>query len=258
MGYLKKSIQKFKDDFLAKGIYDTIKKIVIGIVVLCTPLIIPENFGVMKFLNTEYIIKVYLIITYTVLISIVSHFIFRKYFYNKYNKLKKDNFTDELTGLKNHKALEEYLINTVELLKTGNKIKTVSVILIDIDNFKKFNSTYGHIKSDEILKKLGQLIGSDKRATDETFRLFHRGDEFIVVAKDTNIGEAFTAAERKRNLIKNNVFSIDNENFSLTVSCGVTEFKKENDTIDSFINRASNALSLAKEIKGKNNTKSNS
>lgn len=170
--------------------------------------------------------------------------------------LQKDNFTDGLTGVKNHKALCEFLKKSIDELN-ALKIKSLSVIIIDVDDFKKFNTDFGHTKSDQILKSLGQLLNNDKRATDETFRQFLRGDEFVVITKDTNLGDAVKAAERKRKLIENNTFCIKDENFRLTVSCGVTEFKKEEDDIDIFLNRASQALAISKQIKGKNNTKSN-
>lgn len=257
MSYFKKSINKFKDDFFAKSIYDIIKWIGIAFLLYISTKLIPDNFSFINFLNTEYLIRLYCSIIYTIIIFILSFLLFENLHNKRYRALQLDNFTDELTGLKNHKALNEYLTKTVEELKNSTKWNSLSVIVIDVDNFKAFNTTFGHTKSDQILNRLGQLLNSDKRATDETFRQFLRGDEFVVIAKDTNMGDAIKAAERKRKMIENNVFNIDEVFYKLTVSCGVTEFKKEKDTIDSFLNRASIALMSAKKIKGKNNTKSN-
>lgn len=257
MNYIKTSIDKFKADALPKVIYDILKWIFGGggIIYLST-LFLPRDFSIVEFLSTEFLIKLYCSILYTLTIFVLSFLIYKSIYSRKYKALQNDNFTDGLTGLKNHKALNEYLKKAVDDLINNSKIKSLSVIIIDVDDFKKFNTDFGHTKSDQILNSLGQLLGTDKRATDETFRQFLRGDEFVVITKDTNLGDAVKASERKRKLVENNTFSIKDENFKLTVSCGVTEFKTDGDNIDTFLNRASLALSTAKGIKNKNNTKS--
>ena len=169
---------------------------------------------------------------------------------SKLDNLIRDNNIDELTGLKNHKALKILLESLLKNFKDN-----ISFILIDIDDFKSFNTEYGYGEADLILKKLGELLGSDKRATDETFRFFQRGDEFVVIAKETNLGQALQAAERKRKMISNNIFSVGDNKHHLTICCGVTTLKKE-DSIEILTNRVSKALEEAKSIKGKNNTKS--
>ncbi|WP_164905471.1 GGDEF domain-containing protein [Flavobacterium sufflavum] len=253
---MKNSVKKFKDDFFAKGIYDILKALGIFLVIYFTSTLLPKEFTILKFISTEYLIKLYCSFLYTILVFIIAFLIYNRIYRRKYKALQLDNFTDELTGLKNYKAINEYLIRTVQELNTGTKINSFSVIIIDVDNFKAFNSAFGHTKSDQILKSLGQLLNNDRRVTDETFRQFLRGDEFVVITKDTSLGEATKAAERKRKMIENNVFNIDEVFYKLTVSCGVTEFKKGDDTIDTFLNRASQALITAKNTLGKNNTKS--
>lgn len=256
INYTKKSIQKFKIDALPKVIYDVLKWLVILIFLYLASLFLPKKFSFLEFMSTEYLIKLYWSTIYTIAIFILAFLLFKKLNSKKYKALEKDNFTDELTGLKNHKALKEYLKIAVEELLTSSKIKSLSVIIIDIDNFKIFNTEFGHTTSDQILKSLGQLLNNDKRVTDETFRQFLRGDEFVVIAKDTNLGDAVKAADRKRKMIENNIFNVHDVFHELTVSCGVTEFKKDEDTFDTFLNRASQALMTAKNTKGKNNTKS--
>lgn len=254
MNYIKNSIQKFKGDALSKAIYDVSKGLLIALIIIIGSTFIPKDFSFYKFIATAYVIKLYWSAIYSILLIIATFLILRLIYLKKYKVLEKDNFTDEITGLKNHKALKAYLKITINDLNTS-RISTLSIIMIDIDDFKKFNSTYGHTKADKILKSLGQLLNNDKRATDETFRMF-KGDEYVVIAKNTCLSDALKAAERKRDMIENNTFLIKEENFKLTVSCGVTEFKKEEDDIDAFLNRASLALTTAKETKGKNNTKS--
>lgn len=253
--YILESIGKFKNDALPKAIYDVMKWILAVLFLYIASKFIPEDFSFYKFIATEYVVKLYWSAIYTMLLIITTFLLFRSIYLKKYKDLEKDNFTDEITGLKNHKALKSYLKKTINELLITSKISTLSIIILDIDDFKTFNSKYGHTKADKILKSLGQLLNSDKRTTDETFRMF-KGDEYVVIAKNTCLSDAFKAAERKRDMIENNTFLIKEENFKLTVSCGVTEFKKEEDDIDAFLNRASLALSTAKETKGKNNTKS--
>lgn len=254
--YIKNSIQKLKSDALPKIIYDLSKWVILLFLLYLSSFIFSKKFSIIQILSTEYLIKFYFLLFYTLLISLINFIFLKKLFNQKYNALKKDNFTDELTGLKNHKALYDYFKKAIEETKDDSKIKFMSVIIIDIDNFKDFNTHFGHTKSDQILKKLGQLLNNDKRITDETFRQFLRGDEFVVVVKDTNLADAFKAAERKRVMIENNIFNINDVFYKLTVSCGVTEFKKNDDTVDTFLNRASQALMSAKVTGNKNNTKS--
>src|SRR5690606_16588237 len=114
----------------------------------------------------------------------------------------------ELTGLKNHKALEEYIKERLQYYKKNDG--ALSIILIDIDDFKSFNSRYGYNTADLILGKVGELLRSDRRATDETFRKFSRGDEFLIITNDTSLSNAILAADRKRILIEKNSFIVQN------------------------------------------------
>lgn len=256
MSYIKKSIQKFKSDALSKAVYDAIRYLFILLGGLILVLVIPEKFSLKVFLKTEFTGYLYGVLIYSIILIIVAFLLIRVVYLKKYKALEKDNFTDEITGLKNHKALKAYLKKTIDELLITSKIETLSIIILDIDDFKDFNTKLGQTKADKILKSLGQLLNNDKRSTDQTFRLY-KGDEYIVIAKNTCLADAITAADRKRNMIAENSFIIDNTSINLSVSCGVTEFKKEGDDIDTFLNRASKALMTAKEIKGKNNTKSN-
>lgn len=255
MDYFRNSIQKFKSDALSKAIYDAIISLIILLVGIFIPLIIPEKFSFRAFLKTEFTVYLYSVLIYSIVLIIIAFLLIRVIYLKKYKALEKDNFTDEITGLKNHKALKTNLKKTIEELLNTSKIETLSIIFIDIDNFKEYNTKYGHTKADKILKSIGQLLQNDKRETDETFRLF-KGDEYVVIAKNTSLSEALKAADRKRKMIADNIFSIDETDLNVTVSCGVTEFKKEEDDIDTFLNRASKALLSAKENNGINNTKS--
>lgn len=248
MKNIKKAFEKFRSELLSKGFYDIFKALVIFLAGPLTTYLVSLVPSVKIFLIDDVKIPIYLIITLTAFVCSLFFLIIS--YKSKLNRLIIDNNIDETTGLKNHKALKISLESFINDFKDN-----VSVILIDIDDFKSFNTKYGYGEADLILAKIGKLLGSDKRATDDTFRFFQRGDEFLVIAKETNIGQAFQAAERKRKLIGNNIFLIGNSKHSLTVSCGVTTLKRE-DSIDSITERVSEAMKEAKNVKGKNNTKS--
>ena len=80
-----------------------------------------------------------------------------------------------------------------------------------------------------------------------------RGDEFLIVAKETTISNAILASDRKRKLINDSTFKIGNDSFNLTICCGVTEFNI-GDTKEIAIERLTQALQKAKKKTGKNNT----
>lgn len=252
--YFKDSIDKFKKDALSKIIYDILKWILGCYLAFLATKLLPEGSVIVEALSVKFEITIYWLVisglSLIVLTILAVRFIFKK----QYNALKNDNYTDELTGLKNHKALKVFLDEKLRECK-GNTLP-LALIIIDIDDFKKFNSEFGYNVADRILSKVGELLASDKRATDETFRYFNRGDEFLVVATDTNQNGAFMAAERKRKLIQNSLFDIDGKHYKLTVCCGVTEYKKNSDDYTSINNRVINALNEAKKNTGKNMTKS--
>lgn len=250
MGYIKKSIKKFKDDVLSKGIYDILKWLFVFLILLIPSRWIPYVNGL---LITKHSISIYWILIGSILLITVTTLIVSYLFNNKIREVLNNNHTDELTGLRNHKALDEYLNQKIHEHKT--KGDALSIVILDIDDFKSFNTTVGFNVADQILKKVGELLGNDKRATDETFRYFNRGDEFLVVATETSLGQAYQAAERKRKLIEKNLFSIEGVNHQLTVCCGVAELKKGDD-YTAITNRVIEALNEAKKISGKNNTKS--
>lgn len=248
MSYFVNSFHKFKSEIVSKGLYDIFKAILILLGGLLSTYLFSLLLGIKNFLISELGIPYYFLIILTLIFFCLLYLIIR--YKSKLDNIIAINKIDDLTGLKNHKALEDKLIQLIKDFKDNT-----SFIIIDIDNFKSFNSKFGYQVADALLKSIGELLGNDKRVTDETFRYFHRGDEFIIVANETNLSQAIQAAERKRKLIHKNIFEVNYVNHQLTVSCGVTTLKKD-DNIDSLKERLSKALSEAKKVKGKNNTKS--
>lgn len=249
MIYLKKSMNKFKDDLLSKGLYDLLKWLIILLIGLLITWLIPS---IKLFLMSKVRVSIYVLIILSVLFILLIALLISYNFRKKIKNVIDSYNIDELTGLKNHKALNEYL--AIAIPESIKKNENLAIILMDVDDFKDFNSKNTYNKADSVLKKIGELLSNDKRATDETFRFFNRGDEFLVVAKETSLNQAFEASERKRKLIEKNLFSVDGVNYKLTVSCGVTILKKD-DTIQSLTDRVTEALKEAKGVSDKNNSK---
>ena len=245
MKHIKDAIKKFRQDALSKLIYDVLKWLIPASILFAFTILVPEGTSLFTVFSKAFTVSLYWILLYSLIIIILTVVVVNIIYRKKYLEIQIDNFTNELTGLKNHKALKKYLVEQLHDLDKNSQ-KTLSIIIIDVDDFKQFNTTYGFSVADQILKKLGELLGNDKRVTDETFRYFNRGDEFLVITNDTSSVDAFRAAERKRKHIQNTSFEVNNQVYTLTVSCGVKEYKRD-DTFSSLTGRAISALNEAKK-----------
>lgn len=248
MKYLKESFLKFKKDVLSKVFYDLVKYLFLTFILVIILKYVPiaEEILEIKVSNSIWVIIVYSLILITISLTI-SFLLFNK----RLRKIQSDNRIDELTGLKNHKAMKLDLDNLKQNWNSNDD--PISLILIDIDDFKKFNEENSYEVADKILAKLGNLLTKDSRITDETYRYFMRGDEFLIIAKKTSISNAQIAAERKRKLIADSTFNIDGKNFKFTVSCGVTEYNQD-ETNSEVLERVNLALQRAKKKPKKNCT----
>lgn len=251
--YFIDSFRKLRSDALSKVLYDLLKWLVIATVLYALSYLIP---WFKRLQETKISFSVYTLVLSASTLIILSIVLVTVVYRRKYQEIRKLNQIDELTGLKNHKAFKDYLTNRLEEL--GNATATtMSIILIDIDDFKQFNTRFGYNTADQVLRNVGEFLNNDRRATDQIFRKFSRGDEFVVVVNETNLHGAFLAAERKRKLIEGTRFTVEGKSYSLTVSCGVTEFKRGQDDFTSITDRVNLALTEAKAQSGKNCTKRN-
>jgi two-component system, cell cycle response regulator len=131
---------------------------------------------------------------------------------------------DKLTGLFNRKYISEVL--EVEFKRAKALHSNISVILFDIDNFKKINDTYGHDGGDYVLTTLGnQVKASGLRERDLAGR--YGGEEFIVVLANSNTEQAAEVAERIRKKIEGHPFEYEGKKITVTVSLGVASIKKD-------------------------------
>ncbi|MBZ4654633.1 MAG: diguanylate cyclase [Peptococcaceae bacterium] len=156
-------------------------------------------------------------------------------------KLHQQVHTDSLTGLRNRK----YFYTKLSELKSK---APVSLILIDIDNFKSINDTYGHIAGDQVLQQFADILQSNTRKNDIIARW--GGEEFTVILPQTDVKEAFKIANRIRTIVENHLFSYENITCKITVSIGIASTKEGADIgTEQFIKTADAALYRAKEKK---------
>lgn len=174
----------------------------------------------------------------------------RSELYQQSEELKKISITDSLTGLLNRRYFQERLAEELERSKRHNF--PLSLIIIDIDNFKSFNDRYGHLAGDEALKITARLLRSSIRAIDVAAR--YGGEEFTVILPQTTKQDAMIIAERFCREIES--MSLHHEPFhqealKLTVSMGLANCPTDTTQLEELINLADTALYAAK-AKGKN------
>lgn len=148
---------------------------------------------------------------------------------------------DDLTGVHNRRSLMDILTREKALADRGGE--TFSVCIIDVDHFKCVNDTYGHLKGDEVLRTLATSIHTNLRAEDHIAR--YGGEEFILVLAYPNLKDATICAERIRNIVSALKFQGPSEDFSITVSIGVSKYVA-GESFESVLSRADEALYRAK------------
>lgn len=252
MTVIKESFQKFKQDFLPKAYYDILKWIFGIIFIFILYKLFNKELKIEEFLDKAVSLKFYVIIIIVAMIIIATITILKLSFNKKIEALKRVTYTDEKTGLRSHKLLEEYLGEKMKESKKSGK--PLSLILIDIDDFKNFNEVYTPTIGDRVISEVGKLLLDDVRITDQTFRRYETGDEFVIISSDTNISQAKIPADRKREFIANHNFLVDDVIYKITVCCGIAQYK-ETDTIQTFLDRANYAMrNIAKKKENKNST----
>lgn len=139
----------------------------------------------------------------------------------KYKELKQEADFDGLTNIYNRQQFDKRI--RVELKRHQRHAKHLSLIMLDLDYFKRLNDTYGHLAGDEVLRKVGSILEETVRETD--FPARYGGEEFVVILPETNEQQAWLLAERLRKKISKSAFSYNENKFNVTASIGVASLK---------------------------------
>lgn len=151
--------------------------------------------------------------------------------------------TDGLTELYNHRYFQEQIRMQVEQSKRYSN--NFSLIIIDIDFFKKFNDTFGHQSGDAVLRQVAQTLKKNVRATDIVCR--YGGEEMSIILPNTTKDEAFATAQKICNRVAEKTFKLTGNNEThVTISLGVSTFPFDGDTAPKIIEAADKKLYNAK------------
>ncbi len=152
-----------------------------------------------------------------------------------YEETKSSALHDPLTKLANRRFLEIQLDKLMESAKRYDR--PLSIIMLDIDHFKIYNDTCGHVEGDRLLAKLAGILMKDLRNADQVFR--YGGEEFLAILPDTDLTMAIEAAERLRNAVEAET--------EVTISLGIAAYRHTMNDKESFILKADEALYRAKQ-----------
>ena len=158
------------------------------------------------------------------------------------DELKKLVITDKLTNAYNRVKFEEII--AIEMERAMRYDHPLSILIIDIDDFKNVNDTCGHLAGDYVLKAVADILQSHMRKINHLIRW--GGDEFIIVPVETGLDGASIFSERLKQAIESFDFGKAGK---ITVSIGIALFNKD-DTEDTFLKRADDALYKAKASGG--------
>jgi two-component system cell cycle response regulator len=151
--------------------------------------------------------------------------------------------TDQLTGLHNRRYMRVQLESFVKRANMGGA--PVSILLCDIDHFKKINDIHGHAAGDDVLREFGRRLRENIRPMDVACR--YGGEEFVVIMPETSQALAQQAGERIRQVMADTTFSVSRgDELKVTMSGGVSTIVAPEDTMDALLKRADDALYRAK------------
>jgi len=164
-----------------------------------------------------------------------------------YEKLQELSDRDYLTGLYNRRKFEEFL--SYEVKRSLRHRHKFTVLMIDLDNFKYINDTYGHASGDLVLKEVTDIFGSKLRNADILARI--GGDEFAVILPETPYENGYAVVEKLRASLEATPISLMFDQVSLTASFGIAEYPEQGENIESLLTGSDLAMYKAKRA-GKN------
>lgn len=195
-------------------------------------------------LETFMAIEFYISSTVTLLFG----YAFAKRMRDQQESLKNQANTDALTGAGNRHAMEAKLLDLLAFHRR-NTDSSASLILLDLDRFKRINDTFGHGVGDQVLKDLVKILKSSVRSTDSVYRF--GGEEFVLLLENTPIEDAEHLAEHLRQTIEQNENML---RYQVTISVGTAQYARE-ETAFEWLGRADRAMYQAKDA-GRNTCRS--
>lgn len=197
-----------------------------------------------------FIMEYYNIWIYLVVPILTIAFTFTVVYFLKYILKEKDYeyvyelaTVDSLTDLHNHRFFQEQLAINIEYSKRYGQM--FSLILIDIDNFKKFNDNYGHQSGDAVLRQVAILLKNAVRKADIVCR--YGGEEIVIILPSTDNANAYILAEKLCKLVSNKIFELkDNVKTNVTISIGVATYPDNAELAVDLVEYADKSLYVAK------------
>ena len=163
--------------------------------------------------------------------------------------LKQQAIRDPLTGLLNRRFFEEALKK--EVARANRKKHAITILILDIDEFKRVNDTYGHAAGDAVLETLGNILIQQTRKDDLAVRL--GGEEFLILMMEMELDQGMKRAEEIRSLVENLEIEFEGISIHITVSIGGAEYPSSSTSIRDVMRKADQAMYRAK-YKGRNQT----
>jgi two-component system cell cycle response regulator len=159
------------------------------------------------------------------------------------DKLRETSLKDGMTGLYNRRFLEEFIDQFMNQAKRSSEM--YSVLMLDVDYFKKVNDTYGHDVGDRVIVEIGKVLQESIRESDLAIR--YGGEEFVVLLYNASEEGTFNVAQKIHSAFANIIFEVGNgETMQKTMSIGISKFPTDADTIWKCIKFADTALYVAK------------
>jgi len=163
--------------------------------------------------------------------------------------LREETIHDHLTGLYNRRYLDEMFSREISRANRGGS--PLSVLMMDIDHFKKVNDVYGHPAGDQVLKNLGEILLAGTRRADIVCR--YGGEEFVIILVEASTKNAVQCAEKLRKIVEDMTVFYQGDTLCITVSVGVATYPDNSQNGDELLDMADQALYAAKQA-GRNRT----